>query len=158
MRLAFVLLVACSSPKLSITSGQAPPPHALEVWSMSEQPASCASPPTLRWSHAPAATRGYAVIASDRETPRWALSGIPGNEYLYARRCGDYPHAGDDPCMDPAPAQPPWESPWRCSAEMTFEVFALDQVIGRRGITAPEQLEAIEGHVVARGTLAIAFE
>lgn len=155
---ACLLFAACGTPKLAITSAQAPPSHALDVTTMSEQPASCASPPTLRWSNAPAGTRGYVVIASDRETARWAVSEIPASDNLFARRCGDYPHAGEDPCMDPAPAQPPWESPWRCSAQMTFEVFALDQVIGRRGITAPELLEAIEGHVVARGILAIAFE
>lgn len=158
MRFAFALLAACSSPKLSITSAQAPPSRGLEVTTMSEVPASCASPPTLRWSNVPPATEGFAVIASDRDQPRWAVSAISANDNLFARRCGDYPHAGEDPCMDPAPNAPPWESPWHCSAQMTFEVFALDQVIGRRGITAPELLDAIQGHVVARGTLAIGFE
>ena len=125
---------------------------------MSEVPASCASPPTLRWSNAPPSTRGFAVVASDRDTPRWAVSAIPASSNLFARRCGDYPHDGEDPCMDPGPNAPPWESQWHCSAQMTFEVFALDQVIGRRGITAPELLDAIEGHVVARGTLAMTFD
>jgi phosphatidylethanolamine-binding protein (PEBP) family uncharacterized protein len=155
---ALLALAACKGPKLSITSAQAPPSRGLEVTTMSEQPASCASPPTLRWSNVPAGTGGFVVVASDRELPRWAVSGIPANDNLFARRCGDYPHAGEDPCMDPAPARPPWESPWQCSAQLTFEVFALDQVIGRRGITAPELLDAIEGHVVARGTLAMTFD
>jgi phosphatidylethanolamine-binding protein (PEBP) family uncharacterized protein len=155
---AFAALTACSSPKLAITPGQASASRVLEVTTMTEVPASCASPPTLRWSNAPSATQGFVVIASDRELPQWAVSAIPANDNLFARRCGDYPHAGEDPCMDPAPARPPWESPWHCSAQMTFEVFALDQMIGRRGITAPELLEAIEGHVVARGTLAMTFD
>jgi phosphatidylethanolamine-binding protein (PEBP) family uncharacterized protein len=158
MRFAFALLAACSSPKLTVSAGQAPPSTTLEVATLTEMPASCASPPTLRWSNAPPGTRGFAVVASDRERPRWAVSGIPASDNILARHCGDYPHDGGDPCMEPAPSQAPWESLWHCSAQMTFEVFALDQVIGRRGITAPELLDAIEGHVVARGTLAMTFD
>jgi Raf kinase inhibitor-like YbhB/YbcL family protein len=118
--------------------------------------------PALAWSGAPAATRTFAVIVDDPDAPdpaapkqtwvHWvvvdlpaATAGLPTGGALPQGAA-----AGKNDFGNTA-----WEGP--CPPigrhRYVFKLYALDVTIGKAGITKPELLAAMAGHVLARGEL-----
>ena len=113
--------------------------------------------PPLRWNNIPAGTRSVAIICEDPDAPaglftHWVLYDLPadtqrlregssgtGKEGLNGFRKTGY--AG--PCPPP-----------NGSHRYMFRVYALDvDSIGPAGMSRQEAVAAIEGHVLAEGTL-----
>ena len=120
--------------------------------------------PPLAWSGAPPTTKSFAVIVDDPDAPdpaapkrvwvHWVLTGITGtlaslpigasittpagtaqgkNEYCKATWNGPCPPIGRH--------------------RYFFKVYALDGAIGSAGMTKPELLAAMKGHILAMGQM-----
>lgn len=112
--------------------------------------------PPLAWSGAPAATQSYAVIVDDPDAPsqtwvHWVVANIPAaTTQLPAGVDGknDFGKLG-------------WGGPCPPSGRhrYVFKVYALDQpTLGSAGMTKPQLLGAIRGHVLAKGELIGTYE
>lgn len=120
--------------------------------------------PDLTWSGAPPATKSFAIIVDDPDAPdpaapkqtwvHWVLIDIPATITNLPPGAGATPPDGAANGTNDF-KKTAWGGP--CPPTGThryfFKVFALDLTIGKAGITKPELLAAIRGHVVARGEL-----
>jgi Raf kinase inhibitor-like YbhB/YbcL family protein len=123
--------------------------------------------PALRWNAPPAATRSFALILNDRDAPggsfvHWVVFNLPPETRSLAEAF---------PAGDPLPDRtrqgrndfgetgyggpcPPGHKPHR----YVFMLFALDTSLNLpAGVTRAQVDEAMEGHVLARGTLTASY-
>lgn len=118
--------------------------------------------PPLEWSGQPAGTQSFAILGEDLSAPtdsaRWVIARIPptvfnlpkglpalailANSELQGKNdLGKLGYSG--PCPDAGATQ-----------SYSFTVFALDIYLGMAPDAAAEELlRAMEGHILARGTL-----
>jgi Raf kinase inhibitor-like YbhB/YbcL family protein len=115
--------------------------------------------PPLAWSGAPEATKSYALIVDDPDAPdpaapkqtwvHWVVTGIPAT----GAGAGSPPAGGAIGTNDWGKAA--WGGP--CPPigrhRYVFHVYALDTKIATSGITKPELLAAMQGHILAQGEL-----
>jgi len=123
--------------------------------------------PVLRWNAPPAGTRGFALILYDRDTPRggfvhWVLFNLPSEarslpeEFPTTAQLRDGTRQGRNdfgqvgyggPC-------PPGHNAHR----YVFMLFALDTALNLPpGATRAQLDDAMQGHVLSRGTLSETF-
>jgi len=120
--------------------------------------------PPLARSGAPAATKAFALIVDDPDAPdpdapkrtwvHWVLVGIPPTTTSLSAGAGLHPPDGAaDGKNDWGNAA--WGGP--CPPigrhRYFFKIYALDAALGQPGMTKPELLAAIEGHILAEGEL-----
>jgi len=120
--------------------------------------------PDLAWSGAPPTTKSFAIIVDDPDAPdpsapkqtwvHWVLVGIPATVTSLPAGAGVTPPQGAANGKNDF-GKLAWGGP--CPPAGThryfFKVFALDLALAQPGITKPELLAAMKGHVVARGEL-----
>lgn len=113
--------------------------------------------PPLRWSRVPPGTKSIAVLVEDPDSPakiwvHWIVVGIP-------------PDVTELPGGDELPEgavvgtndynEQRWRGPDPPSGRHRyfFRVFALDNHPNKPGMTKPELMSAIKGHILAEGEL-----
>lgn len=113
--------------------------------------------PPLQWVDETGATAEFALVCEDRDASdavHWLAAGIPGEVtgLASASALPDGAVAGqaDDGTVGWQAPQPPVGDPHR----LVFRLLALDRPLGLgEGTTAAQLREAVDGHVVAHGTL-----
>lgn len=113
--------------------------------------------PPLAWSKPPPGTRSIAILVEDPDAPRkvfvhWIAVGIPP-EVTEIPAGGELPEGavhgmndfGDDGWGGPNPPNG--------LHRYFFRVFALDNRPHKPGMTKPELMSAIKGHILARGEM-----
>lgn len=115
--------------------------------------------PPLSWRGAPASTAGFAILVSDPDAPggtftHWVVAGIDGE--TTSLEAGDVPTGGIQGTNDfgesswGGPCPPPGDEPHR----YRFTVQATDTNVDLGPDATAEDLRAaLDGHVVAEGTL-----
>ena len=122
-------------------------------------------PPPLAWSPPPPGTRSIAILVEDPDAPNpdapqrtfvhWIVTGIPA---VVTSINGDLPAgavAGTNDVGERAWTGP---NPPIGRHRYFFRVFALDIELDGQGMTKPELLAAIKGHVLAQGELIGTYE
>jgi Raf kinase inhibitor-like YbhB/YbcL family protein len=118
--------------------------------------------PALAWSHAPAATRSYAIImddpdaASGRGGNHWITYGIPASVYAMARGDANKPdryvggNSGNDLAYHGACAEPGAKG-----HHFLFMVYALDLEpdVLKPGLTRAQFMQQIQGHNLAEASI-----
>ena len=123
-------------------------------------------PPPLAWSPPPPGTRSVAILVEDPDAPNpdapqrtfvhWIVTSIPA--VVTSLTGGGLPTgavAGTNDLGERAWAGP---NPPIGRHRYFFRVFALDVELDGQGMTKPELLAAIEGHVLAQGELIGTYE
>jgi Raf kinase inhibitor-like YbhB/YbcL family protein len=117
--------------------------------------------PDLSWSHAPPGARGFALLVEDRDAPdpdrplriwtHWIVTGIA--PHVTALAGGILPAGAVAGTNDWG--QPRWSGPQPPVGRHRyfFHVYALDVALCAPGISRDKLLDAIEGRVLAQGTL-----
>ena len=113
--------------------------------------------PPLRWNHVPDGTRSQALICEDPDAPggvftHWVLYDLPAD----TRRLAEGSSGGGKEGVNSfsklgysGPCPPP-----NGSHRYVFRVYALDiPSVGAAGLSKEDLRVAIEGHVLAEGTL-----
>jgi Raf kinase inhibitor-like YbhB/YbcL family protein len=115
--------------------------------------------PPIAWGKVPPGTKSIAILAEDLDAPRrifvhWIVVGIPPDMTELGAGAdailpGDAVHGtndfGDDEWGGPAPPSG--------RHRYVFHVFALDYFLDREGMTKPQLMSAIKGHVLGEGQL-----
>lgn len=116
--------------------------------------------PPLAWSGAPADTKSYALIVDDPDAPgrtwvHWVVTGIPAT--VTGAGAGTPPASATIGTNDFGKAA--WGGPCPPSGRhrYVFHVYALDTKIGRAGITKPDLVAAMSGHILAEGELVATY-
>jgi len=120
--------------------------------------------PALRWTGYPANTNSFAIIADDPDAPNgtwvhWVVYDIPRKVTFLEANMGYYEvmyHGAKHGVNDfgtkkyGGPCPPKGHGPHR----YFFKIYALDMMLNLNpGLTKDELLKAMEGHIVARGTI-----
>lgn len=115
------------------------------------------TPPPLRWSNAPAATRSFVVVVEDPDAPfgepfvHWIVYGIPATVSSLEGGTRTIGREGQNSTMSTGftPAAPP---PGHGTHHYHFQVFALDIDLDlAAGAGRRELFNAMRGHVLACG-------
>lgn len=118
--------------------------------------------PPLRWNNLPAGTRSVAVICQDEDAPggvftHWLLYDLPED----TRRLSEGSSGGGKEGLNSLQAtgyagpNPPPDRSHRC----VFRVYALDvDSIGPAGLSREHALAAMDGHVLAEGSLMARYQ
>ena len=125
--------------------------------------------PALAWANAPAATKQFAVIVDDPDAPdpakpqqtwvHWVLVGIPAKVTSLAAGSGaglpEGVSAGTNDFGKRA-----WGGPCPPTGRHRyfFKVYAVDVALGPPGIVKSDLLVAMQGHVLAMGSLIGTYE
>jgi Raf kinase inhibitor-like YbhB/YbcL family protein len=120
--------------------------------------------PPLSWTGAPEGTVEFALVCDDPDAPivdawvHWVLFGIPGTTTSLAEGSRGVGIEGDTSWRRPGYGGP--QPPRGHGAHhYYFRVWALDARLGLDpGATKKDLLQAIEGHVLARGELVGTYE
>jgi Raf kinase inhibitor-like YbhB/YbcL family protein len=109
--------------------------------------------PPLAWSGAPAATRSYAVIVDDPDAPDPAA---PKQTWVHLVALTTATSLGPDATFGTNDfGKAAWGGP--CPPvgrhRYVFKVYALDAALGPPGTTKSALLDAMKGHVLAKGEL-----
>jgi Raf kinase inhibitor-like YbhB/YbcL family protein len=122
--------------------------------------------PALAWSGAPGVTKSFALIVDDPDAPdpakprqtwvHWVLAQIPPSvSTIGAGQTPDGAIVGKNDWGKTA-----WGGP--CPPigrhRYFFKLYALDAEVGRPGMTKPELLTAMKGHVLARGEVVATYQ
>lgn len=121
--------------------------------------------PPLAWTGAPAATKSFALVVDDPDAPdpnapkktwvHWLLLNIPGSTTVLPPGAGLSPPPGAINGNNDW-SKPAWGGPCPPIGKHRyfFKVYALDaENLGKPGMTKTELLQAIAGHVLAKGEL-----
>lgn len=118
------------------------------------------APPPLAWSKPPAGTRSLAILVADPDAPNatfthWLVTGVPVTATKLRARLPRGAVAGrnDSGRAGWTPPCPP-----HGRHRYLFEVFALDTRLASTPQSRAELLHAIDGHVLAQGTLVGTYE
>ena len=123
--------------------------------------------PALAWSGAPSSTKSFAIVVDDPDAPdpnapkqtwvHWIVTGLRAS--ITSLATGAALPAGAATGKNGF-GKLAWGGP--CPPigvhRYYFKVYALDIPLDRAGVTKPELLAAIRGHVVARGALMGRYE
>ncbi len=122
--------------------------------------------PPLRWSRLPPETRSIALLVEDPDAPNpeaprmtfvhWIVVGIPPT--LTGFPAGRVPDGAVEGKNDFGVVGWKGPKPPVGRHRYFFKVFALDIALEREGITKPELLSAMKGHILARGELIGTYE
>ncbi len=125
--------------------------------------------PALQWGGHPENTHSFAIIADDPDAPNgtwvhWVVYDIPRNVTFLEANSGYYEvmyHGSKHGINDfgtlkfRGPCPPKGHGTHR----YIFKIYALDTRLNLdKGLTKDELLEAMEGHIVARGTIIGLYE
>jgi Raf kinase inhibitor-like YbhB/YbcL family protein len=116
--------------------------------------------PALAWSHAPAATKSYAILAEDpdaasgRGGPHWIQYGIPASVTSLPRGAADH-FVGGAVGQRHIPYSGPCAEPGGKPHHFIFMVFALDLAPNAlpSGLDLDGFRKAVEGHNLAEASL-----
>lgn len=124
--------------------------------------------PALAWANAPAATRQFAIIVDDPDAPdpakpqqtwvHWVLVGIPGKVTSLPAQ-GSAGSGAQLPVGASAGTNDFGKRAWGGPCPPTgrhryfFKVYAVDVALGPPGIKKSDLLVAMQGHVLAMGSL-----
>lgn len=121
--------------------------------------------PPLAWSPPPPGTKSIAVLVEDPDAPNpdaptrtfvhWIVTGIPAVLTSIDGALPDGASAGTNDAGERGWSGP---NPPIGRHRYFFRVFALDIELEAPGITKPELLAAIRGHVLAQGELIGTYE
>jgi Raf kinase inhibitor-like YbhB/YbcL family protein len=116
--------------------------------------------PQLSWSGAPDRTKSFAISVTDPDAPKgtfvhWVVSGIPANvtsltavpEGAVAGMNSNGDNGWQAPCPPPGTAH-----------RYVFTVYALDTKLGDRDLTNARLDTAMNGHILAKGTITAHYE
>lgn len=115
------------------------------------------TPPPLAWSEVPSGTKSVAILVEDPDAPRrtfvhWIVANIPpdvtelpGGDWLPPGAVEGMNDYGEESWRGPNPPAG--------RHRYVFRVFALDLAPRKPGITKPELMSAIKGHILAQGEL-----
>jgi len=122
--------------------------------------------PPLSWSGAPEGTQGYAIIVEDPDAvnadavstilAHWIVTGLPAS--ITSLDAGELPDSAVEGTNDHGNRAWNGPNPSVGRHRYFFKVYALDIPIGAPGITRPELLGTIKGHILARGELVGTYE
>jgi Raf kinase inhibitor-like YbhB/YbcL family protein len=123
--------------------------------------------PPLAWTGAPAGTRTFALIVDDPDAPdpaaprmtwvHWVVADVPVTTT-------SLPAGGALPAAAIAGKNDFGKTAWGgpCPPigrhRYVFKVYALDAAVGKPGITKPELIAAMAGHVLAEGELVGSYQ
>jgi hypothetical protein len=122
--------------------------------------------PALAWANAPAATRQFAIIVDDPDAPdpakpqqtwvHWVLVGIPAKVTSLSAQAGSgaqLPAGASVGTNDFGKRA--WGGPCPPTGRHRyfFKVYAVDVALGPPGIKKSDLLVAMQGHVLAMGSL-----
>ncbi len=120
--------------------------------------------PELSWSGAPAGTREFALICDDPDAPmaqpfvHWVLYNISASVTSLQEAVSGVGAQGINGRSKPGYTGP-MPPPGHGVHHYHFKVYALDQALGLKpGLTKPELLKAMEGHILAQGELIGTYE
>jgi Raf kinase inhibitor-like YbhB/YbcL family protein len=113
--------------------------------------------PPLSWDPPPPGTRSVAILVEDPDAPlrtfvHWIVVGIPP-EVTELPAGGDLPEGALNGTNDAG--EDGWSGPDPIGGRhrYVFRVFALDNHPNAEGMTKPDLMNAIKGHVLAQGEL-----
>ncbi len=113
--------------------------------------------PPLAWGAAPPGTRSFAILVEDPDAPRkifvhWIVVGIPP-EVTELPAGGELPEGAVHGTNDSGDEGWSGPNPPDGRHRYVFRVFALDNRPNAPGMTKPDLMSAIKGHVLAQGEL-----
>lgn len=123
--------------------------------------------PPLSWGGAPEGTQGFAILVEDPDAPNpeaptmtfthWIVTGLPASvtsveagERLPERAVAGTNDFGNRGWNGPSPPVG--------RHRYFFKIYALDMVLDAPGITRPELLGTMKGHILAEGELIGTYE
>ena len=119
--------------------------------------------PQLSWTAPPAGTRSLALVVTDRDSPfgfnfvHWVVYNMPADSRALSENVppaatlsdGSEQGLNDKKQTGYTPPCPPGKSPHRYD----FVLYAVDKGVDLHGATKEQLLDAISGHVLAKGEL-----
>jgi Raf kinase inhibitor-like YbhB/YbcL family protein len=125
--------------------------------------------PALAWSHAPAATKSFAILAEDpdaasgRGGPHWIEYDIPATATSIARGAANKPSGplvGGSVGQRHVAYSGPCAEPGAKAHHFIFMVFALDVAPGilAKGLGRDALMQQIQGHNLAEASLVARYQ